>query len=108
MPETHTVLRDRRPITATCPACCAMGTNELKYVVYGEEKNVFIGPTRPAKAEKNLLRWQSKPNKPTKEEPLSFVVSESPFTSVSTVSRGHPSQVSLIFVCNRFLDVSDL
>jgi hypothetical protein len=32
---------------------------------------------------------------PTKEGPLSFVLFESPFTSVSTVSRGHPSLVSL-------------
>jgi hypothetical protein len=33
-------------------------------------------------------------NEPTKEEPLSFVLFESPFSSVSTVSRGHPSLVS--------------
>jgi hypothetical protein len=32
---------------------------------------------------------------PTKEKPFSFVLFESPFTSVSTVSRGHPSPVSL-------------
>jgi hypothetical protein len=31
----------------------------------------------------------------TKEGPLSFVLFESPFTSVSTVSMGHPSPVSL-------------
>jgi hypothetical protein len=30
--------------------------------------------------------------------PLSFVLFESPFTSVSTVSRGHPSLVSLISI----------
>jgi hypothetical protein len=39
--------------------------------------------------------YHGKPNKPTKEGPLSFVLFESPFTSVSTVSRGHPSLVSL-------------
>ncbi len=31
-----------------------------------------------------------KPNEPTKEGPLSFVLLESPFTPVSSVSRGHP------------------
>ncbi len=36
-----------------------------------------------------------KPNEPTKRRPLSFVLFESPFTSVSTVSRGYPSLVSL-------------
>jgi hypothetical protein len=35
-----------------------------------------------------------KPNEPTKEGHLSFVFFEFPFTSVSTVSRGHPSLVS--------------
>jgi hypothetical protein len=44
---------------------------------------------------KNLLYCHDKPNKPTKEEPLSFVFFESLFTSVSTVGRGHPSLVSL-------------
>ncbi len=34
-----------------------------------------------------------KPNEPTKEGALSFVLFESPFTSVSTVSRGHFSPV---------------
>jgi hypothetical protein len=47
---------------------------------------------------KNLLYRQDKTSEPTKEEQLSFVLFESPFTSVSTVSRGqpHPSLVSLI------------
>ncbi len=44
---------------------------------------------------KNLLYWHDKPNKPTKEGLLSFVLFESPFTSVSKASRGHPSLVSL-------------
>jgi hypothetical protein len=35
------------------------------------------------------------PNEPTKEGPLSFVLFEFPFTSVSTDNRGHPSPVSL-------------
>jgi hypothetical protein len=44
---------------------------------------------------KNLLYWHNKPNEPTKKGPLSFAFFESLFTSVSTVSRGHPSLVSL-------------
>jgi hypothetical protein len=47
-------------------------------MVYGEEKNTMS------------------PTEPTKEGTLSFVLFESPFTSVSTVSRGHLSLVSLI------------
>jgi hypothetical protein len=34
-------------------------------------------------------------SEPTKEGPLSYVLLESPFASVSTVSRGHPSLASL-------------
>jgi hypothetical protein len=44
---------------------------------------------------KNLWYRHDEPNEPTKKEPLSFVLFESPFTSVSTVRRGHPSLVSL-------------
>ncbi len=39
--------------------------------------------------------YHDKTNEPTKEGPLSFVLFESPFASVSTVSRSHPSLVSL-------------
>jgi hypothetical protein len=42
-----------------------------------------------------VLGWLDKPNKPTKKGSLSFVLCESPFTSVSIVSRGHRSLVSL-------------
>jgi hypothetical protein len=46
--------------------------------------------------DKNLLYPHYEPNKPTKEGPLSYVCTqESPFASVSTVSRGHSSLVSL-------------
>jgi hypothetical protein len=41
------------------------------------------------------LYQHNKPNNSTKEGPLSFVLFEFPFTSVSTVCRGHPSLVSL-------------
>jgi hypothetical protein len=44
---------------------------------------------------KKLLYRHDKPNEPTKKGPLSFVLVESPVISFSTVSRGHPSLVSL-------------
>jgi hypothetical protein len=65
-------------------------------IVYSEEKIFCTGPTRAAKAEQNLFYLHDKPNELVKKGPLSFVFFESPFTSVSTVSRGHPSLVSLI------------
>jgi hypothetical protein len=53
-------------------------------IVYSEEKKIFCtGPTTAAKAEKNL--WYG-PDKPTNQGILSFVLFESPFTSVSTVA----------------------
>jgi hypothetical protein len=64
--------------------------------VYGEEKIICSRPTRAAKAGQNLMYKHDKPNEPTKESPLSFVLFRSPFTSVSTVSRGHHSLVSLL------------
>jgi hypothetical protein len=56
------------------------------------------GPTKEQpRLDKNLLYRHDKPNKPTKERPLSFALFESPFTSVSTVNRGQPSLVSQVF-----------
>jgi hypothetical protein len=50
-------------------------------------KKIFCtGPTKAAKAEQNLLYRNDKRNEPAKK---------SPFTSVSTVSRSHPSLNSL-------------
>ncbi len=53
---------------------------------YGEEKIFCTGPTRAAK---NPLFRHDKPNEPTNEGPLAFVLCESPLSSVSAVSRGH-------------------
>jgi hypothetical protein len=62
--------------------------------VYGEEKKNFTGLTRAAKAgQKSLVLAQQAQR--TKKVPLSIVLFESPFTSVSTVSMGHPSLISL-------------
>jgi hypothetical protein len=63
--------------------------------VYGKEKKISSGTIREAKAEQNILYWHKKSNKATKDGPLSSELFEYLFTSVSTVSRGHPSQVSL-------------
>jgi hypothetical protein len=64
--------------------------------VYGVEKKYFVlGGLEQPMHEKNLLYRQDKPNEPIKEGLLSGVLFESPFTSVSTDSRGHPSVISL-------------
>ncbi len=66
--------------------CWAMGTHKMvrkKYFVLG-------WPEQP-KQDKCTLYRHDEPYEHTKEGPLSFVIFESPFTSVSTVSRGHPS-----------------
>jgi hypothetical protein len=71
-----------------CPACWAMGTiNEL---VYDERNKYFVlGQLEQPRQDKKLLYQQDKPNEPIQEGPVSFVLVESQFTSVSTVSRGH-------------------
>ncbi len=68
-------------------------------IVYSEEKKFVLGRLKQPRQAKNLLYQQDKPNElqPRKEGPLSFVLFESPFTSVSTVLRGHPSLIYLIF-----------
>jgi hypothetical protein len=72
-----------------------MGTNE------GEksgvrEKYFLLGLLEQTRQDKNLLYPHDEPDKPIKEGPLSYVLLESPLASVSTVSRGHPSLVSLL------------
>ncbi len=83
------ILRDRWPSAAVCPACWAIGT-----IVYS--KYFVLGWPEQPRLNKDRLYRHDKTNKPTKEGPLSFVLFESPFTSVSTASRGHPSLVSLL------------
>ncbi len=56
-----------------------------------------VGPTTVElpKQDKNLLYRQDKPKgEPNMEDPLSFVLFESPFPSDLTVSRGHSSLAS--------------
>jgi hypothetical protein len=59
--------------------------------VYDEEK-FCIGATRAAKAKQKSLV----PARQAKRTNQEFVLFESSFTSVSTVSRDHPSLVSLV------------
>jgi hypothetical protein len=64
-------------------------------------KKIFSnGPTKAAQ-DKNLLYRHDEPNEPTMVRPLSYVLYESPFASVSTVCRGHPSLVSLVKTLHR-------
>ncbi len=55
-------------------------------IVYSKENNIF-GRLKQPRQDKNLLYRHEEPSEPTKEGPLSFVLFESPFASVSTVSR---------------------
>ncbi len=92
-PETHT---KRQAIKHDClPSLLGDGDNLFK-IMHGI-KNVFLlRRLDAAKAgQKSLVYWHIKPNEPTKEGPLAFVLVESPFVSASTVSSGHPSLVSL-------------
>ncbi len=63
--------------------------------VAGRKKYFVLGWLEQRRQHTNLLYRHDEPNKPTKEEPLSFVLHKSPFASVLKVSRGHPSLVSL-------------
>jgi hypothetical protein len=73
-------------------------------IVYDEGKIIVLGRLDQQRQNKNLLYRHDKPKEPTKKGPLSFVLFECPFTSVSTVSRGHPSLyiVSLIWLLEVF------
>jgi hypothetical protein len=55
--------------------------------VYNEDKKYCVlGLPELSMENKNLMYRHNEPNKPTKEGTLSFVLFESPFTSVSTFS----------------------
>ncbi len=73
--------------------------------VQGGKKYFVLGRLEQPRQNKNLLYRRDKPHEPTKEGPLSFVLFESLFTSVSTVSSGHRSLVSLYRYLS-FLDTS--
>ncbi len=66
-------------------------------IEYDGEKYFVQCRLEQPRLNKNLLYRHDKLNEPIKEGSLSIVLFESPFTSVSTVSRGHPSLVSLTY-----------
>jgi hypothetical protein len=82
------ILKDRRPSTA---ACWMVGTKEMKKLTCKEKNMLYWADNSSHGIRKNLLYRYDKPNNPTKEGSLSFVLFKSPFTSVSTVRRGHKS-----------------
>jgi hypothetical protein len=91
-PETHT--NRQATMHDDCLPSLLGDGDKLIEMVYGEEKNVlYLVAYRQPRQNKNLLYRHDKPNGPTKEVSLSFVLFESLCASVSTVSRGHPSLI---------------
>jgi hypothetical protein len=67
------------------------------------KKYFVLGRLEQSMQDKNLFYCHDEPSKPTKEGPLSYVLLESPFVSVSAVSWGHPSKVSMVYpACDLF------
>jgi hypothetical protein len=65
-------------------------------IVLGEGKKYFVmGWLEQPRQNKNFFYWHAESNELSKKRPLSYMLIESPFASVSTVSRGNPSLVSL-------------
>jgi hypothetical protein len=65
IPETHTVLRDRRPSTAACPLLHLLAKGDkLNEIVYGEEKKYFeLSRLEQPRQDKNLLYWHDNPKR---------------------------------------------
>jgi hypothetical protein len=100
-PGIHT---KRQPTRHGClPSLLGYGDKKLKYL-YDEEKNICT--VEQPRQNKNLWYRHEKPNKPTKEGPISFVLFESPFTSVSTVSSVHSSLDFLVKSLGRRILIS--
>jgi hypothetical protein len=68
------------------------------------KSKIFVpGQPEQSRQNKNLLyRHYEKPNRPTKEDPFSIVLFESPFILVLTVSRGHLVSVGKALTCKRY------
>ncbi len=89
----------------SCRAACLW--MYVSGVQWGKKYFILVWPEQP-RLSKNLWYRHDKPIEPTKEGPLLCVRFESPFTSVSTVSRGHLSLVSLLYIYyfNSFVPVA--
>ncbi len=108
------ISRDRRRSTTACPACRAgslfptgIGNRYSKpdqlninqhsraavnspYSAELSQWALYINYYSGPRQDKTLLYQHDWPNEPTKEGPLSYVLFESPFASISTVSRATP------------------
>jgi|688.fasta_scaffold773476_1 hypothetical protein len=83
-------------MTASPAAYWAMATYEVKKsTVRRKILCTVLDRLKQPRQARNLLYRNDEPNPPTKEGRLSYVLLESPFASVLTVSRGHLSLASL-------------
>ncbi len=77
--------------------------------MYGEEKIFCTGPTGAAKAgqkSREMARSAQRTFEPRKDPFNMYVVLlETPIASVSTVSRGHPSLITLMLANEKFAGV---
>ncbi len=80
-PETHT---KRQATQHDCLPSFLGGGDKGIERVYGD---FVLGRQEQPRQNKNLLYQQDKPEEKNNEGPLSFVLFESPFAIVSTVSR---------------------
>jgi hypothetical protein len=95
--QRHT-LRDRRSGTTACPACWAMGTNDLKLCT-GRKKNILLfvlGRPEQPRQNKYLLYQHEEPIEPTKEGLLPFV-----YISFNS-QQGPPPPPPLVFLSPTF------
>jgi hypothetical protein len=84
------------PSTAACPACWAIVDTGIEICSELWGKIFCSGPTRAAKTEQKSLVLARQAQE-TNQERIPFICTLwDSFTSVSTVSRGHPSLVSLV------------
>jgi hypothetical protein len=92
-PEKHT----KRQVTQhDCLPSLLGNGNKWFEIVYGEKIFFELVRLEQVRQDKNLLYPHNKPDDPIMEGPFACVLFESPFTSISTVSSGHPSLVSLV------------
>ncbi len=89
--EPETLVKRQATLHNCFPSFLGDGSKWIE-VVYGEEKKCFVlGRLKQPRQDKNLLYRHDEPKEPNKEGPLSFVLVESPFASVST---GAPPRVT--------------
>jgi hypothetical protein len=86
-----------------CPSILlgAGGTKEVEKCTV-RKKYFVLGQLEQPRQDKNLLYRHHEPIEPTKEGLHSYILLDSPFASASTVSRGHPTLVSLVAPCHNY------